>query len=297
MPPGGTFLPWLSRLRKFAYTNPLSWTGSATITTGVTAPDGTTGAATASSGGGLNYVKLYAYDNAPITAGDYYIFGAWTRATTSAGYAGGEPLLFYLQADGYGAGDLCTGTDYIVTNSTYFGDTEWDWTWGICKILVAPTNAGIMFAAQVSSTNPISIYAPILLHFSGSAISNNEAWNIAENLTPYDSSCAVGTICGLRGQSPYFINPIQMTAGQINTLTDTGAANAYVITTPRQLASLPPFFSTCFLAANGNTGASTLNVDGIGATAIKKQGGTTALASGDIAANSDAMRDLRRRKL
>ena len=75
-------------------------------------------------------------------------------------------------------------------------------------------------------------------------------------------------------------------SGTVNSYLDTGAANTYAITTTPTMTSLPFGYQTCFLTANGNTGASTLNVDGIGATAIKKQGGTTALASGDIAPNS-----------
>ena len=77
-------------------------------------------------------------------------------------------------------------------------------------------------------------------------------------------------------------------AGAVNAYTDTGAANAYVVTTAPTFSTLPLFFQVCFLTVNGNTGPSALNVDGIGATAIKKQGGTTALASGDIAPNSVA---------
>lgn len=75
-------------------------------------------------------------------------------------------------------------------------------------------------------------------------------------------------------------------AGGVNAYTDTGVANAYVVTTSPTFTTLPLGFQVCFFTANGNTAASTINVDGIGATSIKKQGGTTALASGDISANS-----------
>lgn len=63
---------------------------------------------------------------------------------------------------------------------------------------------------------------------------------------------------------------------------DTGAANAYVVT----LSPAPTIIAgseVIFKAANANTGASTIAVNGGSATAIKKNGGT-ALASGDIAA-------------
>lgn len=65
---------------------------------------------------------------------------------------------------------------------------------------------------------------------------------------------------------------------------DTGSANAYAISlspTPTLVAGS----TGAFLAANTNTGASTLAVNGGSAIAIKKNGNSTALAAGDITAN------------
>jgi hypothetical protein len=68
---------------------------------------------------------------------------------------------------------------------------------------------------------------------------------------------------------------------------DTGTTNAYAVT-----LSPAPTISTysvvCFKAANGNTGASTLAVNGGTATAIKKNA-TVALASGDISTSQVAV--------
>ena len=69
------------------------------------------------------------------------------------------------------------------------------------------------------------------------------------------------------------------------TYADTGAANAYVVAiepTPATLASIQGL-PIRWTPANANTGASTLTVGSLTATAIRKQGGT-ALASGDIVA-------------
>ena len=65
---------------------------------------------------------------------------------------------------------------------------------------------------------------------------------------------------------------------------DTGAANAYVVTLSPVPASLVAGLEVAFKAANTNTGASTLNVNSLGATPIKKLDGATALTSGDIVA-------------
>lgn len=67
--------------------------------------------------------------------------------------------------------------------------------------------------------------------------------------------------------------------------TDSGAANAYVLTTFAPLApSLRTGSSFAFVAAHSNTGASTVNVDSTGVIAIKKMlaGSFSDLAPGDI---------------
>ena len=65
----------------------------------------------------------------------------------------------------------------------------------------------------------------------------------------------------------------------------TGAVNTYAIT----LTPAPTAYAVgqkfTFKANLANTGTATLNVNGLGAKTIKKLGGTTNLASGDIAIN------------
>jgi hypothetical protein len=64
---------------------------------------------------------------------------------------------------------------------------------------------------------------------------------------------------------------------------DTGAADAYVVTLSPALAAHVVGLPVRFKATNANTGASTVNINGLGAIAIKKNV-STALAAGDIAA-------------
>ena len=71
-----------------------------------------------------------------------------------------------------------------------------------------------------------------------------------------------------------------------NYLVDTGAANAYVVTLGANLtASLAAGLLVQFKAANANTGASTINVNGTGITSILNPDGS-ALAAGQIPANA-----------
>lgn len=65
--------------------------------------------------------------------------------------------------------------------------------------------------------------------------------------------------------------------------TDTGAANAYVLTLAPVPLSYNAGMSISFVAANANTGASTLNVNGTGALALTNDG-ATGLSPGQITA-------------
>ena len=68
------------------------------------------------------------------------------------------------------------------------------------------------------------------------------------------------------------------------TLTSGGAADAQTLTSNRTISAYAAGISFIFKAGFTNTGACTLNLNGIGAKAVKKKGGT-ALVAGDITVN------------
>jgi len=72
--------------------------------------------------------------------------------------------------------------------------------------------------------------------------------------------------------------------GTINYVVDSGAADAYVITLPYAPVAYSDGMQAVFKASAANTGASTLNVNALGAKVIKRQDGS-ALIAGDIAAD------------
>lgn len=74
-------------------------------------------------------------------------------------------------------------------------------------------------------------------------------------------------------------------AGAIDYAADTGAANAYAIALTPALTEHITGMPICFKATNANTGASTLNVNGLGAVSIKRLDGS-ALQAGDIPAGA-----------
>lgn len=98
------------------------------------------------------------------------------------------------------------------------------------------------------------------------------AGDLADNLLTAATAAAFVQKAGLQNQvSVYAI--------------DTGAANAYVVTLSPAPTALTAGMRVAFKAVNANTTASTLNLNALGATAIKRRDGT-ALQSGDIPAGS-----------
>lgn len=74
---------------------------------------------------------------------------------------------------------------------------------------------------------------------------------------------------------------------------DSGVADAYVLSKPgtSSLRSPPAYFEGMrirFRPTNNNTGASTVNVTGVGAVSILKEDGASALSSGDLTTARDA---------
>lgn len=70
--------------------------------------------------------------------------------------------------------------------------------------------------------------------------------------------------------------------------TDTGSANTYAVTVNPAPTSYVAGMAVTFLATNANTGASTINVNGLGTKTIKKNISSD-LASGDIKAGQVIM--------
>ena len=72
-------------------------------------------------------------------------------------------------------------------------------------------------------------------------------------------------------------------SGVLDYAVDTGAANVYAIALDPALTAHVEGMPIFFRAANANTGASTININGLGAVALTKTG-ATALSAGDIQA-------------
>lgn len=198
------FGPVAVRYANLATMPPTTNSGSGTITTGVSAPDGTTNAATITSTSGTYDAKFYRATITPAV-GDWFIAGVWAHAATSNGFRA-SPGPDQVASIGITGTNTLTG----ITTCTpaWYGNQEWAWVWCAAKITASSSNGDFIFNASVtlSPNTATSFYGPTVLRIPSGTISDNEVWELVQNLQPYDASCAVGTICGLAGQTLYETN-------------------------------------------------------------------------------------------
>ena len=190
-----------------AITDPASWAydgGGGVISTGIEAPDFTTGAGRATAASGQSFVRFYAANDAALKVGDAYIFGGWVRSVNGRGYAfNAVPMKFTLNGSGYGSGDYCTnGTQagqVLWPGLVNVVDGQWQWFSGICKILSNRSNAGLLFAGIVDATHPTEFFGPVLIKILAGTKSDNELWEITNNLNSFSPACKQGQMCGVNG--------------------------------------------------------------------------------------------------
>jgi hypothetical protein len=190
-----------------AITDPARWAydgGGGVISTGIEAPDFTTGAGRATATSGQSFVRFYAANDAVLKVGDAYIFGGWVRSVNGKGYAlNAVPMKFILNGSGYGSGDYCTngtqGGQVLWPGLANVVDGQWQWFSGICKILINRTNAGLLFAGIVDPAHPTEFFGPVLVKIPAGTKSDNELWEITNNLNSFSPTCKKGQVCGVNG--------------------------------------------------------------------------------------------------
>jgi len=177
--------------------------GTTTLTTGIAAPDGTKGAGRVTSTALLPQEVLY-FSNGrfPLNTGDYFIGGAWIRSLSpSGGYSGAPTVAITFQASDFGKGNSYSLSGRV-TGALSSGQNEWTWQSFIFKIVGGVlTDPAITFAAYFDQNYPIEAYAPVMLQIPAGDVSDNEAYEIASNLSTYADGLPAGTVATLRGQT------------------------------------------------------------------------------------------------
>jgi hypothetical protein len=166
-------------------------------TTGIVAPDGTANAARAAStcSSPINGIVFY-QGNRTVKPGDYLIAGVWIRSVNANGYAGNpvNPLQLNLNSRGGSISGLTRG-------AIQSGDGEWVWVWSMLKASgVVTSPAQLSFAANFAKDHAIDTFAPVLMHISAGLISDNEAYEIAQDFQSFPDTASAGEVSTLRNQ-------------------------------------------------------------------------------------------------
>lgn len=133
----------------------------------------------------------------------------------------------------------------------------------------------------LGTVTSVAATVPSWLTVAGSPITSSGTLAIS-----VASAQTAGQVIGTCGTATTF-TPCQLGTSDVTPqqfAVDSGAVNAYVITLAPVVPALTTGVSVFFNTANANTGASTLNVNGLGVKNLTKKG-ATALVSGDILAS------------
>lgn len=228
------FAPTAVRFANLAAQDVTTWgalSGNATVTTGVTAPDGTTGAATLSiTSPPEGYRRVY-NSARTITEGDWIVAGVWVKGVTLANLDGTTgtletfnvaSLTLYEATEGYRIDDEATNTRAI-TPPDALTDTQWQWLTTAFKVTSAvPGSQGtIQFALNCDNRHSVSFYAPVLHHIPVNTITDAEAEGLLQNLYPVAKGASVGTVATLNSQT--FQAPLKDAGGQVFNVKANGA--------------------------------------------------------------------------
>lgn len=196
---GPTAVPFANQ----ANTNPSDWIlpAGVTLTTGIAAPDKTTGAGrTTYSGMGNSGPYFYGTVGgtaATVSTGTWFVAGVWSRLNSGSAWDGNSQGAINIGG--------CTVT-FSGTPSISGAPYDGNWVWGATaiKILTVSHNPCLVsFTGRNGARNAdqTDYYAPIFFRIPAGTIPDTEVQMIYRNLESYDSSCPVGTNCGLRGQT------------------------------------------------------------------------------------------------
>ena len=205
-----------------------------------------------------------------------YINGV--QATAGQILAGEVIIAVYNSALNRGAGGFALYTS--VAQSTVLIGTD---TGAVNAYAIAPYpvisayTAGLIVSFAPANTNTgastlsvNSLGAKSLTSATGAALVAGQLVTGSEVIAIYD------------GTKFQVINPVQIAASNLYA-SDIGTANAYVVTPTLPLAALTAGSLIAFKAANASTGASTINVSGLGAVSLIRTDGS-AIQTGDIIA-------------
>ena len=197
-----------------------------------------------------------------LAAGTYYAQFYTTSNTTC------DRTFSITSAPSYTAGVSVSGANNAIAYS---------WTLPVTTPL---TPAGFCMEVQTSPIVVSSIINSAIFISGGSTTTFTYTGQSQTALIPVPAANQMTSIAR-------FTSSALHVSGGVNSYSDSsGVANSIVVTTPLTLSGVQVGMSVNVKVANSNTGATTLNLNSLGAEQVTKQNGV-ALASGDLCANHE----------
>jgi hypothetical protein len=180
-----------------AYPTPDLWTitGGA-ITAGALAPDGSTGAASITSSSGTTFLIIPSNvpsgggsPGPPLVVGDIFVYGLWIKnpgngaPSAAANYINGA--LTDCNSSGQGA---------VLMQNLDYNDGQWQYVTAICKITKVDSTIGVAIIVPITAGTTTYVYQPVIYGYAAGAISDNEAYEVMNNLSG-TGTCNTGTLC------------------------------------------------------------------------------------------------------
>lgn len=206
------FGPVATRFPNLAAQDVSTWSGkigSATVTTGQTAPDGTTNAAKLSAGS-LDYRQIYRVSRT-LAVGDWVIGGVWVKPSVAGG-VGGAPGAIEI-----GVQAAPSAAEFVQSTVNYFGGEpdgvagKWDWKVFADKIGTLHFSPGeLIFSLKCSGGHDMTYYAPILLHIPAGTMTDDEVMEMVYHLSPWAEGGVAGEQTMLLGQKLVFAPDVNL---------------------------------------------------------------------------------------
>jgi len=211
------FAPVVAPFANLAAQDASTWStlpGQAIVTTGIKAPDATTGAASLSTNSPITAGRFVYSASRTLRVGDRLIAAVWVKAVSQQSGLSAQPAVTLdeqavasITADdatqGYHFDTDALNYRYLVTTSK--ADTEWEWVTTAATVIDAPStpSATVKFELQCTNNRTLAFYAPLLYHVLAGEMTDDEAAALLRNLYTVPDGVPAGAAALLRGQTLY----------------------------------------------------------------------------------------------
>jgi len=186
------------------FTNQANQNMTAIGLSAVAAPDGTKNAGELTGSIGPSVVGFYSNGGFSGCVGCWIIAGVWVRDVSGLGYYNGLAPAEVTSQYATFTGPSVSGSGTAYLPAPWPGDGEWEWVWTAAKVTANSGTGYLDFEgkADMSGSTPrtTDYFAPVFIVLGAGTVSDNEAVEIASNLSSYRSGATAGQVSLLPGE-------------------------------------------------------------------------------------------------